>query len=155
MLDKIIWIGEKIGIILLLGVVMLIGIDVAGRFLFNFPIKGSIEISQFVLVSLFSLGFVLVTIRKEHVTVDLFLERLRPLLQRRLLIITNLISVGLFLICASASFYVFVESFERHEATDVLGIPFYPFRLLFAASFIVTLAVVVAEIIRLINNKKE
>lgn len=46
--------------------------DVVGRYLFNSPIWGAFEITEILLATLIFAGLPLVTLRNEHVTVDLF-----------------------------------------------------------------------------------
>jgi TRAP-type C4-dicarboxylate transport system permease small subunit len=46
--------------------------DVAGRYFFNAPIWGGFEVTEMLLAALIFAGLPLVTLRNEHVTVDLF-----------------------------------------------------------------------------------
>jgi TRAP-type C4-dicarboxylate transport system permease small subunit len=46
--------------------------DVAGRYLFNSPIWGAFELTEMMLAALIFAGLPLVTLRNDHVTVDLF-----------------------------------------------------------------------------------
>jgi TRAP-type transport system small permease protein len=47
-------------------------VDVAGRYFFNRPILGGFELTEMLLAVLIFAGLPLVTLRNEHVTVDLF-----------------------------------------------------------------------------------
>ncbi len=59
-------------------------IDVAGRYLFNRPLLGAIEMSEFLMVFLSFGALALAEIRRSHISVDFFIgalpERLRTLL---------------------------------------------------------------------------
>jgi TRAP-type C4-dicarboxylate transport system permease small subunit len=46
--------------------------DVAGRYFFNSPIRGGFELTEMLLAGLIFIALPLVTLRNEHVTVDLF-----------------------------------------------------------------------------------
>jgi TRAP-type C4-dicarboxylate transport system permease small subunit len=46
--------------------------DVAGRYLFNRPIQGAFELTEMLLAAMIFTALPLVTVRDEHVTVDLF-----------------------------------------------------------------------------------
>jgi TRAP-type C4-dicarboxylate transport system permease small subunit len=46
--------------------------DVAGRYLFNHPIPGAFELTEMLLAGMIFTALPLVTVRGEHVTVDLF-----------------------------------------------------------------------------------
>jgi len=60
-------------------------IDVAGRYLFNKPLLGAIEMSEFLMVFLSFGGLALAELRNGHITVDFFVsalpERARALLE--------------------------------------------------------------------------
>lgn len=47
-------------------------IDVAGRYLFNSPVWGAFELTEMMLAALIFAALPLVSLRNEHVTVDLF-----------------------------------------------------------------------------------
>lgn len=63
--------------VVMFAMMMLTTVDVAGRYLFNAPIKGGFEIVTFLLAILIFSSFPLVTWREEHITVSLFDERIR------------------------------------------------------------------------------
>ncbi len=56
--------------VLLFGLMALTCIDVIGRYFLNSPIYGAFEITEMLLAALIFLGLPLVTLRNEHVTVD-------------------------------------------------------------------------------------
>jgi TRAP-type C4-dicarboxylate transport system permease small subunit len=60
-------------------------VDVAGRYLFNKPLFGAIEMSEFLMVLLSFGGLALAELRNGHITVDFFLgalpDRARALLE--------------------------------------------------------------------------
>jgi TRAP-type C4-dicarboxylate transport system permease small subunit len=55
-----------------LAMMLLTTLDVAGRYLLNKPIWGAFEITEMLLAALIFAGLPLVTLRNEHITVDLF-----------------------------------------------------------------------------------
>lgn len=62
---------------LLMLLMLLTCADVAARYLFNSPIRGGFELTEWLLAALIFAGLPVVTLRGEHVTVDLF-EALTP-----------------------------------------------------------------------------
>jgi TRAP-type C4-dicarboxylate transport system permease small subunit len=52
-------------------------VDVVGRYLFNTPVTGGFELTEVSLAALIFLGLPLVTLRNDHVVVDLF-DRVTP-----------------------------------------------------------------------------
>jgi TRAP-type transport system small permease protein len=72
--------GEFVGAIAaiaLVGLVLLTCVDVVGRYVFNRPLTGAFELSELAMGALVFASLPLVTLRRQHVTVDLF-DRLLP-----------------------------------------------------------------------------
>jgi TRAP-type transport system small permease protein len=56
----------------LMGLMLLTCVDVGGRYLLNSPVWGAFELTEMMLAALIFAALPLVTLRNEHVTVDLF-----------------------------------------------------------------------------------
>ena len=56
----------------LIALMLLTCADVAGRYLFNSPVWGAFELTEMMLAALIFAGLPLVSLRNDHVTVDLF-----------------------------------------------------------------------------------
>lgn len=54
------------------GLLVLTCMDVAGRYFLNSPVAGGFELTEILLAALIFAGLPLVTLRNEHITVDLF-----------------------------------------------------------------------------------
>lgn len=75
-------------------------IDVVLRYIFNQPLKGSFEITQYLMVISVAMTFAYCAMRDSHVNVDLFIHTLPPHLQTD---ISGMISItGCFFICLIA-----------------------------------------------------
>ena len=85
--------------ILLFCLMTLTCVDVIGRYFFNMPVTGGFELTEMMLAALIFFGLPLVTIRNEHVMVDL----LDPVTPDWLLRIQHIVSC---LVCAVASGYL-------------------------------------------------
>ena len=57
---------------LMFGLMLLTCVDVVGRYFFNKPVTGGFELTEILLASLIFAGLPLVTLRGDHITVDLF-----------------------------------------------------------------------------------
>jgi TRAP-type C4-dicarboxylate transport system permease small subunit len=57
---------------LLFALMLLTCVDVGGRYFFNQPVWGGFELTEMMLAALIFAGLPLVSLRNEHVTVDLF-----------------------------------------------------------------------------------
>lgn len=97
--------------------------DVAGRYLANRPIKGALELSEFMLVTLVSLGLGYLTFTKGHVSINMFYDKLTLRKQAILDAIAAVISTLIFgLIARQAVEYSF-ELWHAVRVSDVLDIP--------------------------------
>ena len=85
--------------ILLFCLMTLTCIDVIGRYFFNTPVTGGFELTEMMLASLIFFGLPLVTIRNDHIMVDL----LDPVTPDWLLRIQHVVSC---LVCAVATGYL-------------------------------------------------
>ncbi len=68
--------------VVLFGLMALTCVDVVGRYFFNRPVQGGFEITEIMLAVLIFSGLPLVTLRNEHVTVDVFDQITPPWLFR-------------------------------------------------------------------------
>ncbi len=115
--------------------------DVLARDVFNHPIPGTVELSQYMLAVFILLGLAYTQQVKAHVAVSLVTSRLSYHAQLILKLITTLIGLFIFSILAWQGLVVGIE--ER-TVSDMLRIPQYPFRLLVAvAAFLVCLELLI------------
>lgn len=105
--------------------------DVLARDIFNHPIPGTIELSQYMLAVFILLGLAYTQQVKAHVAVSLFTSRLPPYAQLILNIISTLLC--LFISCIIA-WQGWVVGIEEKTVSDMLRVPQYPFRLLVAVA---------------------
>jgi TRAP-type C4-dicarboxylate transport system permease small subunit len=115
--------------------------DVVGRDIFNHPIPGTVELSQYMLAVFILLGFAYAHQVKAHVAVSIITSRLPHHAQLILYVITTLIGLFIFSILAWQGWVVGIE--ER-TVSDMLRVPQYPFRLLVAvAAFLICLELLI------------
>ena len=109
----------------LLVMMLLITADTVGRYFFNRPIHGVLEISELYLmgaVIFFGLSY---TLREEgHIRVDLFSRKFGPLLKSILEVIFNILSLLLFIAITYRSAGITYRAFVNNEV--VFGIIDWP-----------------------------
>lgn len=131
------WIGQVIIVFMVLVTV----IDVCLRYVFNKPITGSYELTEFMMAILVfaSLGYTMMV--KGHVSVDLvvtkFPERVRALMES----LTCLLAFVLFAVAAWRNVLHAITAWKRHDVSAELFIPISPF-VLFVALGIAVLSLV-------------
>jgi tripartite ATP-independent transporter DctM subunit len=107
--------------------VILITLDVALRYFFNRPVKGSYELVEFMLVTIVCLGLAYTQTKKGHVSISLLTNKLSP---PQLSVIHNLIHLFSFVIFVLITWRCILqaESLRADGTTsDLLFIPNYPF----------------------------
>jgi TRAP-type C4-dicarboxylate transport system permease small subunit len=115
--------------------------DVVGRDVFNRPIPGTVELSQYMLAVFILLGFSYAHQVKAHVAVSIFTSRLPHRVHLILNIITTLLCV--FISCVLI-WQGWVVGIEEKAVSDMLRVPQYPFRLLVAiAAFLMCLELLI------------
>ncbi len=125
MLEKIFKLSERVCLygvvfqgILLLGMAFYICVDVLLRKLFSYSIKGSIELSSYVLAAMSGWIFSYALLNKAHVRIDIFYIRL-PLKIKVFLDVVSYISLLLFFIPLTYySYRFFYTSLMRHSVAN-------------------------------------
>ena len=126
-----------VGAWFLIPLMIITAVDVVSRDVFNHPIPGTVELSQYMLAVFVLLGLAYSQQVKAHVAVSLFISRLSRPVQLSL----NILSAVL---CLFISFVIawqgWVVGIEEKTVSDMLRVPQYPFRLLVAvAAFLMCL----------------
>lgn len=115
--------------------------DVVGRDVFNHPIPGTIELSQYMLAVFILLGLAYAQQAKAHVGVSIVTSRLPQHAQLAFRIIATLLC--LFISCILV-WQGWVIGIEEKTVSDMLRVPQYPFRLIVAvAAFLMCLELVI------------
>ncbi len=118
-----------VGAVFLIPLMLLTTGEVIGRNLFNRPIAGTVELSEYLLSIFILLGVAYTQQVKGYVCVSLFVSRL-PLRGKMFLnIVSTLLSLFIFSILAWQGLIV---GMEEKTVSDMLRMPQYPFRLLVA-----------------------
>jgi TRAP-type C4-dicarboxylate transport system permease small subunit len=113
----------------LAGLVVMMGLtfmDVFLRYVFDRPIIGSTEITEYTMVCLIT-GAALCALRGRHIKMELFLQRLPQNAQVVVDTITLLVSLVVY---GFASWRIILEAVHAHSVgleSDFLAIPAYPF----------------------------
>ena len=130
-----------IGAVFLIPLMLITSSDVIGRDIFNHPIAGTVELSEYMLAVFILMGLAYSQQVKAHVAVSLFISRISNRTQLVINILTILLSLFIFSILAWQGWKVGIE--ER-TVSDMLRIPQYPFRLLVAlAAFLLCLELLI------------
>ena len=114
---------EGLAGLVLFAMMLLTTADVIGRYFFNSPVVGAVELTQLMLATIVFLAFPTVTWREQHITVDL-LDAVFPkrLVWLRQAVINLICSVAL-LIMARRIWLLAERAVDWGDATEFLRIP--------------------------------
>jgi len=125
--------------------------DVVGRYVFNAPIVGALELTEFSMAIVIFLGLVLLTAEEGHVTVDLIdslvPDKIKPIQQ----VIINLINLIVMGIISWQLWIKAKDAVEYGDRTEFLMIPLSP--LMFFMSFMTGISCLILVFI-MINSLK-
>jgi TRAP-type transport system small permease protein len=134
-----------IGAIFIVIVMLLTVADVIGRRLFNNPVTGTYELSALMLVITIAFGLAKVELKKNHVTIDLVVERFRLSLQK---IIGSIFYVICFIFCCILTWRLYIYAmavWKSGLSSGTVGVPVFYF------CFVATLGFALFSLVILLN----
>ncbi|MEJ2589426.1 MAG: TRAP transporter small permease [Deltaproteobacteria bacterium] len=144
-----------VGAFSLFGMMCLTTADVGGRYLFNAPILGAFELTEFLILILIFSFLAYTQSKKAHVSVNL-LVMLFPKKLRKIIALFNytlcLILMGLI---TYMGFLRALELVEFKEASPNLGVPHYPFVFFLVLGCLAMCIEYVRDLLRLFEDKEE
>lgn len=144
-----------VGAIVLFALMCLTAVDVACRYLFNAPILGVFEITEFmVLIVIFSF-LASSQSHKSHVAVDLLIELFPRKVQRAVDIFNHVVCLILMGLITWQGVVRAMELKEVGEASPNLQIPDYPFVIFLVVGCLAMCFEYVRDLFRLAGGKKK
>ncbi|WP_077212149.1 TRAP transporter small permease [Bacillus dakarensis] len=138
-----------LGCVFLFMMMLLVTADVTGRYFFNKPIAGQIEITEMFMVLSIYLGMAYTQREKGHVGMDLFVNKvLRGTANRISNFLVLILSLIINLLIAYYSFTRTITTYQQGGESMYLGIPMWPLPLFVSIGSIVLC-------LRLIYESKE
>ncbi|MGH8688310.1 MAG: TRAP transporter small permease [Burkholderiales bacterium] len=107
-------------------------LDVSGRKLFNSPIYGAYEVTEFMMGTLIFSALPLVTARENHVSIDVFDAYVPRWIAPWQRVAVNLLSAVVLGFLAERLWVLGISNLRTNEVTMTLHIPHGPFTLAFA-----------------------
>jgi TRAP-type C4-dicarboxylate transport system permease small subunit len=129
--------------------------DVAGRYVFNKPVLGAFELTEFmVLILIFSyLGYA--QAGKSHVSVDLFMMFIPERLKVYIEAFNHVACLGIMVLIAWMGFEKALEMMETGESTPNLALPSYPFVFFLVLGCATMCVEFIRDIVLILKTKKE
>ena len=137
-LEKIIDIVKKVahptsrainyaGAFFLFMLMLFVVVHVIGRYLFNFPVPGAVELIQFLMTFVVFLGFGYCAVQRGNVSVDLLVARLPRRIQAIIDAITCLLSIGIVSLITWQGAVQAKSLWYSGQVSGVLHISHFPF----------------------------
>lgn len=105
----------------------LMAADVIGRYFFNSPIPGGLELVEFMMAIIVPFGIAYCALHRSHVVVDMIVERFPRTLRLAVDTLTTIVSVVFIgILCWQNILNVF-ETYDSKMTSAVLKLPSYPF----------------------------
>lgn len=144
-----------VGMFILGAMMFLTAMDVILRYIFNRPIPGTYELTQFMMAIVVPFGIAYCAYVEGHVNVDLLITRFPKRIQTILGVITSFFSLGLFILITWQNIKYIKEQFDSKLTSAVLLIPVYPFVFFVAFGIGVFCIIILRDLLRYINKVAE
>ena len=121
-----------IGYISLSGIVLVTCVDVIGRYCFNKPLLGGLEILELSMAVLGGFAMLYTTTQRGHISVDLFFVRFSRRTQVIIDSFGSLLGFGTWGIIAYQVYLLGIRLLKSGDSTNLLRIPLSPFQFILA-----------------------
>lgn len=128
--------------------VLLVGADVALRYLFNAPLDWGTDVKELLLLLVLTAGFAGNSLADEHIRVSLFEEHLPPAGRRAFTLSRHALTALLAALVAWSLVALALDMREFGERAEKVAIPFWPLAALAAASAALAAAAELARFVR-------
>ncbi len=139
---------NRVGTAIILVMMLLTTTDVVLRHVFNRPIKGAYEVTEFLMLMVVALGLAYTQSKKGHIFVELVTSRFSPRAQAVNDAVVYLICLGLGVLLAwQAVAGGRLQQINNVVASDVVRIPLYPFYYVLALGFATLCLVFILDVV--------
>lgn len=143
---------NRIGAGLILLFVGIIATDVCMRYLLNYPIPGTVELTEFVLPLVVFLSVAYAAVEQRHVGIDLFYEHLGPRARAIVNVFTSTLSVYILSAITWRLFVYGMEQYASGEAGDILGLPHWPAIMIGVLGCVILVLVLITQALRAVSE---
>jgi TRAP-type transport system small permease protein len=139
---------------IMLAIITLLTIaDICGRLIFNRPITGSVELTEYMLAIVCFFAIAWAALRKRHIEVDLLMSRFPVRIQAVVEVVTTVLSLVISIIMAWQLIMEAIDLQQLDVISTFLGIPKYPFYYVSALGCLLLITVIISNLLgKKINN---
>jgi TRAP-type C4-dicarboxylate transport system permease small subunit len=143
------------GCVILVGMMGLTVVDVVGRYLFNAPVLGAFEITEFMVLMVVFSFLALAQSQKIHVTVDILVDRFPKQIRAIVNFINYSVCFILFTMVTWKGYEKAMEALETGDKPMNLAVPDWPFILFMTLGCAVLSIEYIRDIARIFISKKK
>jgi TRAP-type C4-dicarboxylate transport system permease small subunit len=136
--------------LMLLGMMFLGACDVIGRYVFNSPITGAMEISSLLMGGMVFLAWAYTQASRSHVTVDIFFVLYPPRVRAIFSLVMLFIALVLFALIFWQSTATAISDWQGGKLVHLILIPIAPFKLLVSIGALFICLEFIIQIIQLV-----
>ena len=141
-----------VAVVVLVCMMMLTVCDVFLRYFFSRPIMASSELTEYMMVIVGFLGLAWCALKGMHIKVNLIVGRFSESAQGIINAINSIVILGLCVIIALQSFSEGMIAREVGQASEISGIPYYPFYLVIVFGYILMFFVMIPLLVQAIKK---
>ena len=141
--------------IFLVALSLLTLLDVLGRYVFNMPVRGAVELTEALMVGVIFTGIVLATQARQHVTVDLLVMALGPRGRRIQAGFALLLAACVSALLGAVTWSQAMSAREYGDKTTMLGIPMAPLMFFMSAFLFLNALIHAAQLWGLLARRSE
>lgn len=153
-MKKVVAVMSYAGVAAVMGMALLTGVDVVGRYAFNKPVQGGVELVELLMGIIVACGVAVTTAADDHISVDTVFTKLPSLGQQVLRVFGGIICTFVFAILAWQGFNGGIDAADSGKTTSILKVPISPFQFFLAIGFLVSFMLLLIQTIPLLRKKK-
>jgi len=153
MLKKVFAIMSYVGVVSVVCLALLTGTDVVGRYFFNSPVRGTIDLIEILMVILFACGIVVTTALDDHISVDSLYDKLPSRGQYILRVFAGSVCTFLFFILVWQGYQGGMIAAKSGKVSPTLDMPLSPFKFFLAIGFLASLIFSIKNLVLFLRNK--
>ncbi len=146
--DSVLKTFQIVGMAIVVVLMLLTVAHVIGRYLFDFPMLGVVEVSGLMVITLVFLAAPYDFLIDRHIAVDVVVRRL----PEKVALMVNCLSYFITLVIVTLAFVWTIKTGQKQSGsgaiTDILRIPLYPFYFVVAFGWLLSLMAIVARLMR-------
>ncbi|MBP1696932.1 MAG: transporter small permease [Deltaproteobacteria bacterium] len=153
-MKKIVVVMSYVGVGAVMCMALLTGVDVVGRYAFNKPVQGGVELVELLMGIIVACGVAVTTAADDHISVDTIFGKLPSSGKHVLRVFAGIICTFVFAILAWQGVNGGIDAVDSGRTTSILKVPISPFQFFLAIGFLASFMFLLVQTILLLRTKK-